>query len=240
MFKHAIGVQMRLKSPSICCLILFLLSGCAFHMVHRQSNLSLDVKARESEINKDGVRLMVKCIHLKSEMKNYFDRDLLHYAILPVQIYIQNKSYPGTVVLNIAGINLIDLTGAKNPMLSCDQIIEKRKEILRFLVGTSTSLFDPIGFMIGSIESSDKIKKIRSDYKSYSIKFGNLISDGVTEGFAFFAVPEDLSNLNGWKISVSLKDTETKNDIVLDYALSGSIVPPKERSSAVEDQVNMK
>jgi len=209
-------------------------------MVRHHPDLSHDVKAQESEVNKNGIILMVKCIHIKSEMKTYFDRDLVHYGILPVEIYIQNKSYPRTVFLNIDGINLIDLTGAKNPMLSCDQIIEKRKEILRFLIGTSVSLFDPISFMIGSIESSDKITKIKSSYKSHSIKFGDIISGGVTEGFTFFSVPKDLNNLNGWKISVVLKDTEAKNDIILEYALSGNIVPPNKRSEWVEDYVETK
>jgi len=36
---------------------------------------------------------------------------------------------------------------------------------------------------------------------------------------------------------VVLKDTENNNDIILDYALSGSIVPPKKRSKWVEDYV---
>lgn len=234
------GEEMKRQNLLIFCFMLLLFSGCTYPMVLHQSDLSHDLKTKESEVNKDGIILMVKCIHLKSEMKNYFDRDLVHYGILPVQIYIQNKSYPKTVVLNIDGINLIDLTGAKNPMLSCDQIIEKRKEILRFMVGTSISLFDPIGFMIGSIESSDKITKIKSSYKSHSIKFGDIISGGVTEGFTFFSVPNDLKCLNGWKISVVLKDTENNNDIILDYALSGFIVPPKKRSEWVEDYVETK
>jgi hypothetical protein len=234
------GGEMKRQNFLMICLMLFLFSGCKYPMVLRQPDLSHDVKAQESEVSKDGISFMAKCIYLKSEMKTYFDRDLVHYGILPVQIYIQNKSYPKTVVLNIDGINLIDLTGAKNSMLSCDQIIEKRKEILRLLVGTSISLFDPIGFMIGSIESSDKITKIKSSYESHSIKFGNIISGGVTEGFTFFSVPKDLNNLNGWKISVVLKDTETKNDIILEYALSGSIVPPNKRSEWVEDYVETK
>ena len=80
---------------------------------------------------------------------------------------------------------------------------------------------------------SHTIEKLRYSYKSHSIKFGDLISGGVTEGFTFFNIPEDLNNLNGWKISIVLKDKETKNDIIIDYALSDNIVPPKKRSSGV-------
>jgi len=216
------------------CLILFLLSGCTYYMVRHHPDLSHDVKAQESEVNKNGIILMVKCIHIKSEMKTYFDRDLVHYGILPVEIYIQNKSYPRTVFLNIDGINLIDLTGAKNPIMSCDQIIDKVKEKQYFMIGTAIGIatFNP-GVIPDSLLYSRRIEKFQYSYKSHSIKFGNLISGGVTEGFTFFNIPEDLNDLNGWKISIVLKDKETKNDIIIDYALSGNIVPPKKRSSGV-------
>ena len=231
---------MKLTNFIILCFSLTLLSSCASYKAARQPDLSYNLEAQQNKIDNEGITLMIKCIHLKSEMKNYFDRDLLHYGILPVQIYIKNKSYPKTVVLNIDGINLIDFAGAKNPMLSCDQMIEKRKITLWYMIGTSVSLFDPTSFMIGSLETSDKIKKIQSSYESHSIKFGNLISGGVTEGFTFFSVPKDLNNLNGWKISVVLKDMETNKDIILDYGLNGTIVPPKERSEWGEDYVEKK
>ena len=49
-----------------------------------------------------------------------------------------------------------------------------------------------------------------------------------------FSVPEDLSNLSGWKISVILKDIQSTKDIVHEYGLSGTIVPPKERKEEKE------
>ena len=105
-----------------------------------------------------------------------------------------------------------------------------------FMAGAAVDIvtLDPISLMVNPLIYSQIKKETQYSYKSHSIKFGDLISGGVTEGFTFFNIPEYLNNLNGWKISVVLKDTETKNDIILDYALSGSIVSPKERSSAVE------
>ena len=229
------GEEMKRQNFLIFCIILFLFSGCTYYVFNRHPDLTKDVKAQESEVNENGIILMVKCIHIKSEMKTYFDRDLVHYGILPVEIYIQNKSYPRTVFLNIDGINLIDLTGAKNPIMSCDQIIDKIKEIQHLMIGTVIDIvtLDPLIIFEPQLYSR-RIEKIQYSYKSHSIKFDDLISGGVTEGFTFFNIPEDLNNLNGWKISIVLKDKETKNDIILDYALSGSIVPPKERSSAFE------
>ncbi len=52
----------------------------------------------------------------------------------------------------------------------------------------------------------------------------------------FFSVPEDLSNLSGWKVSVILKDIKTANNIVLEYGLSGTIVPSQERKPKPEEQ----
>lgn len=130
----------------------------------------------------------------------------------------------------------------KNPIMLCDQIIDQIKEIQHYMIGTAVEVatLDPIGVALEPLIYSSRIKKIKSSYKSHSIKFGNLTPGDVTEGFTFFNIPEDLNNLNGWKNSVVLKDTETKNDIILDYVLSGSIVPPKERSSGVEDHADMK
>jgi hypothetical protein len=230
---------MKRQNFLIFCMVLFLFSGCTSSpMVLRQPDLSQDVKTQEGEVNKDGISLKIKCIHLKSEMKTYFDRDLLYYGILPVQISLQNKSYPRTVVLDTNGLNLIDMNGDKNPMMSCDQIIEKRKETLHYGLGTTMAVWNPLGFIGLSIDRLDKKKKIQYSFKLHSIKFGNLISGGVTEGFAFFSIPQDLSNLFGWKISVILKDTENNKDIILDYALSGNIVPPKERSIWQEDFID--
>ena len=83
---------MKKQTFLIFCLIFVLLSSCTYYMVRHHPDLSHDVKAQESEVSKDGIHLMAKCIHIKSEMKTYFDRDLVHYGILPVEIYIQNKS----------------------------------------------------------------------------------------------------------------------------------------------------
>lgn len=216
------------------CFVFVSFFGCATHKAARQPDLSYDLKAQENKVDKDGITLMTKCFHLKSELETYFDEDLLKYGVLPIQINLQNKSYPKTVVFNTDGINLIDPTGTRNPIMSSEQVIEKAKKSYWRTAGwgVAAGIF---GIIPSMINVSNTNKKIQADYESRMIKGGNLVCGGVTEGLAFFSVPEDVSNLSGWKVSVILKDIENSNNIILEYGLSGTIIPPKERKQKTED-----
>lgn len=225
---------MNLRLFFIFCLVLVSFFGCSTHKAARQPDLSYDLKAQENKVDKDGIALMTKCFHLKSELVTYFDDDLLQYGILAIQINLQSKSYPKTVVFNTDGINLIDSTGTRNPIMSSEQVIEKAKKSYWRTAGWGVA-FGIFGVIPSLINVSNTNEKIQADYESRMIKGGNLICGGVTEGLIFFSVPEDLSNLSGWKVSVILKDIESSNNIVLEHGLSGTIIPPKERKQKAED-----
>jgi len=230
---------MKLRNFFILCFSLALLTSCATHKAARQPNLSYDLRAQENKVDNEGVTLMAKCFYLKSEMVTYFDDDLLQYGLLPVQINLKNNSYPRTLVLNADRINLIDPTGVRIPIMSYDQVIDKAKKSYWRTAGWAVA-FGLFGAIPSLINVSNTNEKIQADYESRMLKCGNLNCGSETEGLTFFSVPEDLNSLNGWKISVVLKDTENNNDIILDHALSGSIVPPKKRSKWVEDYVEIR
>lgn len=211
------------------------LYGCAAHNAARQPALSYDPKAQENKIDRDGVTLMAKPFHLKSELSTYFDDDLLKYGILPVQINLQNKSYPNSVVMSIDGINLIDPTGTRNPSLSFEQVYDKVKRSQWRTVGWGVA-FGIFGIIPSLINVSNTNDKIRADFESRLLKSGNIVPGGMTDGLMFFSVPEDLSNLSGWKISVTLKDIKSTKDIILEYGLSGTIVPPKDRKGELQEK----
>ena len=219
---------MKLRACFIVCLILFVSSGCASHKSARQPNLSIDLKAQENKVEKDGITLIVKAFHLKSELVTYFGDDLLKYNVLPVQINLQNKSYERTVVLNTDGINLSDLAGNRNSIMPSEQVIGKAKKSYWRAAGWG-AVISLLAVIPSLINISNTNNKIQADYESRMIKGGNLICDGVTEGLTFFSVPKDLNSLYWWKVSVILKDIESSKDIILEYGLSGTIVPPKER-----------
>lgn len=224
---------MNTRTCLIICLTFFLSYGCAAHNAALQPNLSYDLKAQENKIDRDGITLMVKTFHLQSELSTYFDDDLLKYGMLPIQINLQNKSYPNAIVLNIDGINLIDPTGTRNPGLSSEQAYDKVKRSQWRSVGWGAA-FGLLGVIPSLINVSNTNDKIRADIESRMIKSGNIINGGMTEGLTFFLVPEELSSLSGWKVSVILKDIQNSKDIVLEYGLSGTIIPPKERYQQTE------
>jgi hypothetical protein len=186
---------MKSRAILITCLILLFINGCAAHNAARQPDLSYDLKAQESKIDKDGITLMAKVFHLKSELSTYFDDDLLKYGVLPIQINLQNKSYPSPIVMNIDGINLIDPTGTRNPGLSCEQVYDKVKRSQWRSVGWGAA-FGLFGIIPSLINVSSTNDKIRADFESRMIKSGNIICGGMTEGLTFFSVPEDISNLS--------------------------------------------
>lgn len=224
---------MNRRTCSIIFLTLILTYGCATHNVARQPDLSYDLKAQESKVDNDGITLMVKAFHLKSELSTYFDDDLLKYGVLPVQINLQNKSYPNPIVMSTDGINLIDATGTRNPGMSCEQVYEKMKKSQWRSVGWGAA-FGIFGIIPSLVNVSNTNEKILTDLESRMMKGGNIICGGMTEGLTFFSVPEDLSNLSGWKISLILKDIKATKDIILEYGLSGSVVPPKDRKEEKE------
>lgn len=225
---------MNKRFSIIICLLMFFTFGCATHKAAHQPNLSFDLKAQENQINQDGISYMVKCFYLKSDLDTYFDDDILKYGILPVQINLQNKHYPRPVILNTDGINLINSTGVRFPMLSCEQVMEKIKKSYWRTAGWGVA-FGLLGVIPSAINVSNTNKKIRSDYESRMIKSGNLVCGGMTEGLCFFSVPEDLDNLSGWQVSTVLKDIQEEKSIIVRYGLSGTVIPPKERKQEPEE-----
>ena len=117
--------------------------------------------------------------------------------------------------------------------MSSEQVIDKAKKSYWRAAGWGVA-YGVFGLIPSMINVSSTNKTIPADYESRIIKGGNLICGGVTEGLAFFSVPEDLSNLSGWKVSVILKDIESSEDIVLEHGLSGTIIPPKERKQKAD------
>ncbi len=212
------------------CMILVTMTGCASHNAARQPDISFDLQAQENRTEKKGIQLMVKVFHQKSDLKTYFDEDLLQYNILPMQIGLQNKSYGKKVVFNTDGINLIDPTGSRNPVMSGEQVIAKAKKSYWRTAGWGVA-FGIVGIIPSLINVSNTNDKIQADYESRMLKSGNLVAAGQTTGLVFFNVPDNISNLSGWKVSLILKDVETSEDIVLEHGISGEIVSPKERTN---------
>jgi hypothetical protein len=226
---------MRLKETLLFALTLVLCSSCASYKAARQPALSYDLEAQGNKVEEQGIVCMVKPIHLKSELETYFDDDLLQYGVLPMQIYLSNKEHGRNVVFSTDGINLIEPSSTRCPVMSCDQVLEKAKKSYWRTAGWGAA-FGIFGIIPSAINVSNTNKKIQADYESRAIKGGNLIPDGVTEGLVFFSVPPDISSLNGYTVSIILKDPQEGQDIDIKYGLSGTVVPRKTEKETKQEE----
>lgn len=215
------------KLGLIVVLMAFLACGCASYQPARVSTLTHDLQAQENKVAKDGVVLMVKPIHMESELQAFFYDDLLgKYGILPIHINLCNKDYKGTLVFSTDSLNLISPSRNRVPILAVDDVMKKAKKSYWRTAGWGLA-FGVFGIIPSAINVSKVNKKMQADYDTKTLKSGNLTCGSQTEGFAFFSVPQTLTNLSGWQLSLILKDRRQDKDILLDFGLEGTIVKRK-------------
>ena len=70
-----------MKTFALNLIMLVLLISCASHNVVHYRNLTFDLEAQQDKVTQNGIELMIKPIHQTSELKAYFDSDLLIVAI---------------------------------------------------------------------------------------------------------------------------------------------------------------
>lgn len=215
--------------------ILILIFSCAHHQPVQVPQLALDLQAQQNKVEKDGVVLMAKPIHRKSELKAYFDDDLLDIGVLPIQISVINKTNSRTLVLSPAGINLIDAGGGTVPHLEGQALHEKVKKSYWRSAGW-TAAFGIFGLIPSLINVGNANERIQAYYDARAIKGGNLVPGAMVEGLCFYSVPPELSSLHGWKISIALINPVTSDHIFIEYGLQGTIIPRpnKEAPSAAQ------
>ncbi len=220
---------MKKVSETIIIVILtFFIAGCAAHNAVLQPNLMFDLHAQQNGIVKDGIKLLVKPIYLKSDLITYFDQDLLKYGILPVQISILNKSN-STIYFSTEGINLMDTNNNRCPLLSVDSVIDKCKKSYWRTAGWTVA-FGVFGLIPSAINVLNTNEKIQSDYDSRVLKSGNMVPGSTTEGLAFFDVPQNISTLDNWKLVLLFKDVLNGKLISIKTGLHGKLeVRPKQQ-----------
>jgi hypothetical protein len=216
--------------------LLLLLVGCASHKVVETPSLGFDLTAQDKQIVENGVSLMARPIHRQAELETYFGTDILKYGILPVQLNIQNKDHQGALSFTTESLSLINPDGARAPLLSVDQVMEKAKKSYWRTAGWTVA-FGIFGAIPSAINVTNTNKEMRADYESRIMKDGILQQGSVTEGTAFFSVPPKLDSLNGWKLSMVLKGSNGNEDLILSQALNGTILArtDPEKTQAVAD-----
>ncbi len=202
-------------------MLLVLSTACSTHKAVRQPNLTYDLNAQQNKMNQNGLELMIKPIHLKSELTTFFDDDLLEYGILPVQVALCNKTEE-TIHFSTEGINLIDPSGNRCPLMPVQSVVDKTKKSYWRSAGWGVA-FGVFGLIPSAINVSNTNKKIQADYDSRILKSGNMVSGAVTEGMAFFEVPENFNTLDGWKLAITYKDPLNDKMEIIEYGMTGNI-----------------
>lgn len=199
---------------------LFLVS-CASHKVSHQPDLTYDLAAQKNKVTKDGVVLMTKPIHVKSELKSFFDQDLLKYGILPFQVSISNNS-TNDFYLSTEGISLTDPSHNTYPILPVSDVVTKAKKSYWRTAGWGVA-FGLLGAIPSMINVNNTNQKIEDDYYAKSLKSGSMPGGAVTTGLVFFAVPDDMTSLDGWEFTVAYKTPESDNLSNIACCLVGQI-----------------
>jgi hypothetical protein len=199
---------------------LFLIS-CSSHNPVQQSNLSYDLEAQKNKVTKNGIDLITKPIHIESELKTYFEQDLLKYRILPVQVSISNNSTED-LYLSTEGISLIDPSHESYPVLPVNDVVAKAKKSYWRTAGWGAA-FGLLGAVPSMINVSNTNKKIQADYESKVLKSGNMLIGAVTQGTVFFELPKNVTSLDGWEFKVAFKTPNNNELSTIGCCLVGQI-----------------
>lgn len=209
-----------MKSAAATLLIIFLTaSGCATHATIKHPNLSANLDAQQSRKALNGVDIMARPVHSKSELNAFYDEDLIQYGVLPFHVWFKNNTDSSCSV----GQPYAVLTGTDGSVLSpmtLDQVYERASKSYLRTVGWGAA-FGLVGAIPSVINVALVNEKIRADYESCMLKTGDLAGNAYTEGSIFFNVDSQITSLDGWKLKIGFKTAETVT--YEDFDLAGSV-----------------
>lgn len=187
-------------------------------------DLSYNVQAQSEQQETEGVVVIVKPLHHKKELEEYFDADLMQYGILPLQLHIENKAHDQAVVVSADGIYLSNPSGEHIPHLSAEKAAKKAKRSYLRTAGWGVA-FGLLGAVPSAINVAYINDKIEKDYKSRTLGEGDVLPGESVHGFSFFEIPEELSTLDGWKATVVMKDRADREQTIMERPLAGAVEP---------------
>ena len=216
-------------------LVLALIHACASYQATTAPSLAFDYGARQEKVEADGVMLMAKAMHRESDLRQYFDDDPLKYGILPVQIHVENQSNEPYVYCTCDGFNLVDADGNRMTTLTVDQVMDEIKRSHWRTAGWTVG-FGVFGLIPSAINVNKVNKKMRADLETKIYTGGQLPSGHAEEGFVFFAVPETMESIEGWKLAAVVVGTEY--ELTLEVPFHGTVarrVNPDDLADDEED-----
>lgn len=167
---------------------------------------------------------MTRPIHSKSENLKYFDDDLIKHGVLPVQLFIANKSCENSVLFNPDEIILNDDNGNTYSAMQIHEVVDKVKKTYLRSAGFYI-IFGLVGLIPSLVNVSQTNDKIESFYADKAIRGGTVVKGAVTEGWVFFRVSPSIKSLDGYRIGVFANDIVKDDKILIEQRLRGDVIP---------------
>lgn len=204
------------------------LSGCASHKPIKQPNLGADLAAQQEKETLHGVEVIIRPVHQKDMLKNYYDEDLILYGVLPVQVCIDNLSEQERY-LGVEYASLISPDGAERSALSLEQVFDKAKKSYWRTAGWGVA-FGLLGAVPSIINVSSTNDQLKADYDSSMLKSGKMSEKAHAEGSVFFDVDPTISSLDGWQFKIGLE--KEGEPFYVSFDLGGEVEQPRVEQQA--------
>ncbi len=225
------------KSAAITAIVIifFLPIGCATHTRLKQPSLLTNMEAQKNKRTTDHAEILVRPVILKSDLRLYYDENLVFYGVLPVQVCVKNTDANRSCQLDVEKIFLVDPDGTSKPPLTLDEVYKRGASKSYGYAAAWAGAFGIFGLVPSAINVAYVNKKVKADYDSNIMKSGELVSGAYTEGSLFFEIDNQIDSLDGWELQFDLEFKDFSNFVT--FGLAGEfdqLKVPNNKSKSVQ------
>lgn len=210
---------MKIIAAASLALTLLIILGCATHAPIKRPDLQTNLDAQQNRKTVNGVEIMARPIHAKSELDAYYDEDLIQYGVLPFHVCFKNSA-PVSCGINTGYAVFQGPDGSAKSAMTQEEVFSRASKSYLRTAGMGAA-FGLIGAIPSAINVAVVNEKIKADYESCMLKNGDLAGGGYTEGSIFFDINPEITSLDGWKLKLGFKGAEETHYAVFD--LSGAV-----------------
>jgi hypothetical protein len=154
--------------------------GCATHAPIKPPNLLSNLDAQQTRKALNGVEIMARPIHAKTELTAYYDEDLIQYGVLPFHVCFKNSA-PDSCGVNTSYAALLEPDGSARSVMPQEELYSRASKSYLRTVGMGAA-FGLIGAVPSAINVALVNEKIKADYESCMLKNGDLLGGGILRG----------------------------------------------------------
>jgi hypothetical protein len=183
-----------------------------------------------SEQQKEGLRIYIRPLGNKKEIKKYFGADLLAKNILPIFVLIENKSESTFFLFEPAGAdkwveNEAGATTGKSgtegsTYISAEDakksVYEKSGKVFGLDLGPPPAFWlvaIPFDMLDADAGPTDASKSLQQALITQALRKQTLTPGKTEKGFIYYQIPEDVSSINTFGINLKATNIETQDEI---------------------------